>query len=113
MNTTIRTAIVCLAVFSVAVAATPNTRKRLTAQRIADLTAPTDAPNPKGYKVEISALGSSTLPAANPKGEIQAIRELRFPTEFEPPQAAANGAPVITPTTPTAFELSTQAGRFI
>ena len=104
MNTTIRTAIVCLAVISVAVAATPNTRKRLTAQRIAELTAPTDAPNPKTYKVEISALGSSTLPAAKPEGEIQSIRELRFPTEFEPPQAAANGAPVITPTTPTAFE---------
>jgi hypothetical protein len=104
MNTTIRTAVVCLAVISVAVAATPNTRKRLTAQRIAELTAPADAPHPKAYKVEISALGSSKLPASKPEGEIQSIRELRFPTEFEPPQAAATGAPVITPTTPTAFE---------
>ena len=104
MNTSIRTALVCFAVISIAVAATPNSRKRLTAQRVADLTAPTDAPHPKGYKVEISALGSSRIPAAKPEGEIQSIREFHFPTEFEPPQASATVAPAIIPTTPTAFE---------
>lgn len=105
MNTTIRTVIACLAVISVAVAATPNNRKRLTPQRLAELIAPTDGPAPKTYKVAISAIGSFTLPAAKPEGVMQVGRELRFPTEFEPPQAAANGAPAIIPTTPTAFEL--------
>ncbi|EDY18583.1 hypothetical protein CfE428DRAFT_3968 [Chthoniobacter flavus Ellin428] len=104
MNTPLRAALVCLAIISIAVAATPNTRTRLTAQRIADLTAPAEGPHPKGYKIEISGLGSSLLAAAKPEGEILSVRELHFPSEFKPPQAAANGAPGITPTTPTAFE---------
>jgi hypothetical protein len=47
------------------------------------------------------------LAAAKPEGQIEAGRELRFPTDFDPPRAAANGAPVITPVTPTAFEVLT------
>src|SRR6266481_2780196 len=104
MNPPLRTAIVCLAVISVAIAATPSSRQRLTAQRIADLSASSDAPRPKNYKIEISGIGASTLPVAKPEGEVSSGRELRFPTEFQPPQPAANGAFVITPTTPNAFE---------
>jgi hypothetical protein len=103
MNTTIRTTFVCLAVISVAVAATPSSRKRLTASRIADLTASSEIPPAKIYKVEVSDIGASTLPAAKPEGELFSGRELRFPTEFEPPQAA-KGVFGIVPTTPTAFE---------
>jgi hypothetical protein len=104
MNTTIRTAIACLTVFSAAVAAAPNLRPLLTPKRLAELTAPADAPKVKGYKVEISELGSATLPEAKLEGEIQAVREFRFPVEFAPAKAnAVNGALSVTPTTPTAF----------
>ena len=124
MNTTIRTTIVCLTVACVSIAATSKTQKRLTAQRIAELTAPTDAPPAKGYSIEIAGLQSTSsilwhtpsrppaadsgparisLSAKNPQGTIEVIREFRFPTAFEPPHAA-NGAPGITPLTPEAFE---------
>jgi hypothetical protein len=103
MNTDFRTAIACLALICVGCTATPNTRKRLTVQRVADLTAPTNAPRPKGYKVEISGIGAATLPAAKPEGRIETIREFRFPVAFDPPRATANVAPGITPLTPTAF----------
>jgi hypothetical protein len=62
------------------------------------------AVNPKSYKVEISGIGSATLPADKPEGKIESIRELIYPTKFDPPQTAANGAPIVTPTSPTAFE---------
>jgi hypothetical protein len=104
MNLSIRTVLVGLAVLSVAVAATPKQSKRLTVQRVAELTAPADAPVPKAYKVKIAGLGNAVLPAAKPSGGIRTGREVHFPTEFDPPRAPANGAPVITPTTPTAFE---------
>jgi hypothetical protein len=104
MKTTTRTAILCLAIAGISVAAAPSGKKQLTPERIAELTAPTEgAATAKGYKIEISALGSATLPAAKLAGEVQSIREYRFPTEFEPPQAATNDVPVV-PTTPTAFE---------
>jgi hypothetical protein len=104
MNTTIRTAIACLVVASAAVAAPPNTRPLLTPKRLAELTAPTDAPKPKSYKIEISELGSASLPEAKPEGEIEAVREFRFPVEFALAKATAvDGSPSVTPTTPTAF----------
>ena len=122
MKTTVRTTIVCLAVASIAIAA-PQKTKRLTPQSIAELTAPSDAAKPKTYKVEVSGLEhprsifrqpsspppakegpvSVNLPADKPQAVLECIREFRFPIEFDPPQAA-NGAPVITPTTPAAFE---------
>src|SRR4051794_1390939 len=104
MNIPIRTVAAGLAVLSIAVAGTPKQVKRLTVQRIAELTAPADAPVPKAYRGAMAGLGSPVPPAAKPSGEFRVARELHFPTEFDPPQAAANGAPVITPTTPTAFE---------
>lgn len=103
MKTTTRTAILCLAVAGISVAAAPTAQKRLTPQRVSELTAPsTEGGAPKGYKVEVSALGSATFSAAK-AGEIQSSREFIFPTEFDPPHAVASDAPVV-PTTPTAFE---------
>jgi hypothetical protein len=104
MKTTTRTAILCLAVAGISLAATPSAQKRLTPQRISELTAPAPGAAPaKGYKVEISSFGSVTLPAGKAAVEIQSGRDFIFPTEFDPPQAAANDLPVV-PTTPTTFE---------
>ncbi len=104
MNTSIRTTIACVAIASVAIAAAPKAGKRLTAERIAELTAPSEGARPKTYRVEIALIGSAALPADKAEGQVTAAREFHFPTEFAPPQPAANGAPTITPTTPTAFE---------
>lgn len=109
MKTSLRTVIVCLVAITVTVAAVPSARKFLTPQRVAELTTPSaaDVPRPADevYKVEISGLGSTTIPSANASGEIKATREQILPTQFDPPQAAANGAPVVMPTTPRAFEV--------
>lgn len=104
MNTLIRTAIAGTVIASVAFAATPKYSKRLTAQRVAELTAPTEAALPKAYRIEIADIGHATLSADKPESWIEAGRDFVFPTEFDPPQPAANGAPVLTPTTPSAFE---------
>jgi hypothetical protein len=124
MNITIRTAIVCLTVACVSIAAASKTQKHLTAHRIAELTAPTDAPPANGYSVEIVGLqppssipweiparppaadsgpARVSLSAKNPQGTIEVVRELRFPTAFEPPRAT-DRAPGITPLRPEAFE---------
>ena len=125
MNTTIRTTIACLTVAGVSIAATTKTFTRLTPQRVAELTAPSDAPPAKNYTVAITGLKTPwfhpgqtpavapsddhgvhvTLPAEKPQAIIEVIREFRFPTAFEPPEAADGGARGLTaPTTPAAFE---------
>lgn len=103
MNLRIQTALVGFTAISVAMAATPSLRPRLTARRVAELTDVIEGEPAKAYKVEISDLGSCTVGANQKPVEFTRGRELIFPTEFDPPQAAANGAPVVTPTTPTAF----------
>lgn len=109
MKTSLRTVIICLAAITATVAAVPGARRFLTPQRAAELTAPSasDAPRPaeEVYKVEISGLGSTTIPSAQASGEIKATREQILPTQFDAPQAAANGAPVVTPPPPRAFEV--------
>ncbi len=107
MNPILRTTILCAAAAAVAIAATSKTPKRLTPQRLFELTAPGEASLAQSYRVEISSLGVAVLPAGEPKGQIESGRDLIFPTAFDPPQAAANGAPVLTPTTPTEFETLT------
>ena len=119
MKTTIRAAIGYLAVVSVCIAATPA-KQKLTLERLRMLTAPSVTPKPKSYKVLFSGL-TRDLPAdlksfysdpavaafhADKPGTIEFIREFRVPTEFDPPQTATaeNKAPVVSPTTPTAFE---------
>lgn len=92
-------------------------RQRLTPQRVAELTAPTDAPAAARYTVEISGFPRVTLPTAKLEATVESIREIRFPTELDPPQAPAelrvpptaksekaSGIFPITPTTPRAFE---------
>lgn len=103
MNNTIRTTIACVAAASIAFAATSQSQKHLTTVRVAELTARSETPAPKAYKVDVSALGNATLPGAKPEAEIVVGREVRFPVAFEPPHAVS-GTPAVTPTTPTAFE---------
>jgi hypothetical protein len=89
-----------------AVAVTKSPKTLLTLDRIRELTAPTDAPAPKAYKIAISGLGSRTLPADAPgkQTKLENIREFRFPTQFEPPKSG-EGEALALPTTPTAFEM--------
>ncbi|RYD72481.1 MAG: hypothetical protein EOP84_23105, partial [Verrucomicrobiaceae bacterium] len=111
MKPAITTALVCLTLGSLTIAATSKA-KRLTPQRIAELTAPSDAPQPKAYKIEITGLQkpsgdgpiSVTFPADKPHAEISSIRELRFPSAFAPPEVTAQGDNISRPTFPTAFE---------
>lgn len=117
MKITTQTTILCIAVASVAIAATPQT-KRLTPQRIAELTAISDDPKPTRYTVAISGLdivglvnrlapassASITFSADKPEAGLEFIREFRFPTKFQPPQADASGASLIAPPNPAAFE---------
>jgi hypothetical protein len=97
--------IISLAAVAITAAAiTKSAKAVLTPERIRGLTAPTDAPMPKGYKVTISGLGSCTLQAGAPlaQGALEAIREFRFPIRFEPPKS--DGEDKVSPTTPSAFE---------
>ena len=97
--------VVCLSAMALTAAAiTKSPKTFLTPDRIRELTAPTDAPAPKGYKVAISGLGSRTIPAGNPgqQGTLESIREFRYPTQFEPPKSS--GGDQVSPMTPTEFE---------
>jgi hypothetical protein len=94
----------------------------LTPQGVTELTAPAND-KPKAYVVRVSGIDlpippqkgarpqarpiatSVILPVDKPHGIIEAIREFRFPTKFEPPRVEANMGPAITPTTPTSFEV--------
>jgi hypothetical protein len=120
MNTTSHS-IVFMVFASTAIAAAPEAQ-RLTPQRIAALTAPSDASKPSRYKVEISDLAilenrdrpksatprraplSITFPADKPEAVLEAIREFRFPAKFSPPQAAADGSALTAPPMPAAFK---------
>jgi hypothetical protein len=124
MNLPVRSLIIVLTIACVAVAANSPARKRLTLQRIAELTGPAEMQPAKYYSVEISALTIPSpipgqtgkpfpvsdgparikLPVANPKGTLEFIRELRYPTEFDPPRAANDGSAIVAPVTPNAFE---------
>jgi hypothetical protein len=118
MKTPIRITIVCLAFASVAIAAVNKTHQRLTPKRIAELTAPSDAPLPKAYKITVSGLQrpfrtepaesgpiSVVLPADKPQAVMECIRELRFPSAFTPPKAVANRVPAFEPTWPAEFDV--------
>ena len=124
MKTTIRLAIASFAVASLAIAASPKMSRRLTPQRLAELTGVSDAPQAKRFNIEVSGLARPgatryesatapnpasgpihvTLSADHPQGVIEVIREFRFPVAFDLPQATGKGEPGIIPMTPTAFE---------
>ena len=105
--------LVCIAIACAGIAASPKAQNRLTLRKLSELTAPSEKLAPsKAYKVEISNLGTASLPADKPEGEIKSGRDIRFPTEFKPPQSgtAADGTPVVyPPLTPTGF-LSVDTG---
>jgi hypothetical protein len=120
MKLPIRTFIIVAALACLAATAAP-TRKRLTPQRLADLTGPADAPQGQKFTFEISGLkpptrelkqafpqsgpGRYTVTAGIP-AVIEMIREFRYPTEFSPPQAGADGKNIVVPMTPKAFEVT-------
>ena len=108
MHTTTRLTVAALAALSLAVGAAPKARKvLLTPRRVAELTAPAQAPAAKGYKIDFGGLGIAHVPAAETQSSFTMGREIVFPTEFDPPQAGPvrPGFPLaITPITPTAFE---------
>src|SRR4051794_31455964 len=112
MRRSLRPAIVGVVFASISLAASSGPLKRLTPQRIAELTAPSNAPNAKGYTVTVSGLdaGASpaavtgplssariTLPADKPRGTIEFIREFSFPSEFNPPAASLDGTQLTAP----------------
>jgi hypothetical protein len=100
--------IVSLSAMAITAAAiTKSPKSPLTLDRIRELTAPTDAPAPKAYKVTISGLGSCTVPAgaSGKQVKLEDIREFRFPTQFEPPKSG-DGDAVVLPTTPTEFGMA-------
>jgi hypothetical protein len=113
MNRPIRLALLSLAVAAVSGAAVSETQRRLTPQRVAEVVALREAPSPARVIVDVSGfVPVQVRPEAN-QTTVESIREVRFPTEFDPPEvprdlaAAANpatGVVPITPTTPRAFE---------
>jgi hypothetical protein len=125
MNLPVRSLAIVLTIACAAVAANSAARKRLTLQRIAELTGPAEGQPAQQYTIEISGLTLPNpvpgqiakkisggdgparihLPAANPTGTVELMREFRYPTEFDPPKAANDGSTIIAPVTPKAFGL--------
>lgn len=116
MKTTTLITIAFLAFVSIAIAAAKKS-PLLTPKRIAELTAPGDAPRPKAYKVEVSGLQrpsraasgesgpiSVILPGDKPQAVLECIREFRFPSAFTPPRAVVDRQPAFEPTWPAEFD---------
>jgi hypothetical protein len=124
MDLPVRTLVVVLTIACAATAANSSVRKRLTPQRVAELTAAAPAPamEPKQYAVEITGItmpnagpghvnekantptaGRVTFPADRP-AIIEAIRELCYPVKFDPPKAAEDGNSLVAGLRPRAFE---------
>jgi hypothetical protein len=86
------------------IAAVPAKRQaRLTVSRLRELIAPANAPAHEQFEVEISGFGKVVC-AQDFTGKIRVLKELRFPTEFDPPQPSAAPPWIVTPMTPKAFE---------
>lgn len=125
MNLPVRTLAIVLTIACAAAAANSSLRKRLTPQRIAELTGSVEAAPVKHYTVEVIGLAMSSpasgqidkknpesnaplrvvLPAGNPRAILEMIREFRYPTEFDPPKATNDGSTITAPIKPTAFDL--------
>lgn len=56
----------------------------------------------RGYVVSVGGIGEAWLSAETLEGKIENGKDVRFPTEFDPPHAEP-GHPAVTPLTPTAF----------
>jgi hypothetical protein len=123
MNSSISSVLACLAAGTIASAIGPNTNRRLTPQRIAELTEPSTKAQARAISIEIADLqnpapesgharpGVNTtnsrikLPMDGREGIIEVIREFRFPTQFDPPKVdLAEKMPLVAPLTPHAFE---------
>ena len=105
MNRNARVIIFCLFAAAATAAATSKPSLHLTPQRVLELTAPTNAPAFKSYRVTISDLGQITLPSTTPEGQIALFQEAVFPTDFDPPQPIrAGGFLAVTPIVLTKFD---------
>jgi hypothetical protein len=123
MNSSISLVFACLAAGTIASAIGPNANKRLTPQRIAELTAPSTKGQTRTISIAIADLGNPApqsgqsrpranttdsrirLPMDGREGVIEVIREFRFPTQYDPPKVSlAEEKPLIAPLTPRAFE---------
>ncbi|HEX8312696.1 MAG TPA: hypothetical protein VF614_15345 [Chthoniobacteraceae bacterium] len=93
-----------LAIASIALATTSTSHKRLTVQRIAEVKELIDAAPPRSYQIEVSGIGSIEVGPAKFQMQMEAVRALSFPTEFDPPLPAGKGLNYVMPATPTAFE---------
>jgi hypothetical protein len=114
MKTMLHLTLVCVALTFTATAAERDTG-RLTPRRIAELTSRSDAPKANAFRVQITGLHcgrqkpcramTTTMPFQKPQAVLECIREFRFPTAFDLPQAAPRGSnDSIVPMTPTSFE---------
>jgi hypothetical protein len=63
------------------------------------------APAPKAYKITVFKLGTVTLQEEKAEGVIKDVRELRYPSKFEPSQAASD-TKAVTPLSPTEFHIA-------
>ena len=94
----------CLAVASVALAATSSSHKRLTMQRLAEVSELIDAAPLRSYQIAISEIGSIKVGPAKFQMQMEAGRALSFPTEFDPPRPAGENLAYAVPVSPRAFE---------
>jgi hypothetical protein len=110
-----RFAVLALAVAAVSVAAVSKpASKNLTPQRVVEVNALSNAVAPTTVNVNISGFPKVTVSTAGHKAVVEAVREFRYPTEFDPPVASVTAGPgkakgeegvfPVTPTTPRAFE---------
>lgn len=108
-----RTVLPCLILIiaALSIAAPTKSPSRLTPQRVAELTAPAPEKAAMIYEVTIAGFPKAALKAEQ-RAVIETVREVIYPTEFDPPHTPQTfGASLtpITPTTPTVFE-TLQAG---
>jgi hypothetical protein len=123
MNSYISIVLACLSAGTIASAIGPNSTRRLTPQRIAELTAPSAKAQTRSISIEIADLQNPAprsgqarpraktsnsriiLPMDGREGVIEVIREFRFPTQFDPPKVSlAEEKALIAPLRPRAFE---------
>ena len=106
---------VAIATATVTFAAISKSGTRLTPRRVAEINALSTEPRPAKVTVTISGISKIRMATDKSKASMELIRDLRYPTEFAPPEApkealkarakpAEGGAFPVTPTTPLAFE---------
>jgi hypothetical protein len=113
MKHSFRLAGLALAAAAVTVAAVTKPTNRLTPKRIAEVNALSNATDAAHISVQLSGFPKIGTTTDGHRSVLESIQELRYPTEFDPPdapkaalagKAPGGGVFPITPTTPRAFE---------